>query len=135
MDEHPLTDAQLFTVDEANDLLPTLIPILTHIMADHQELMETRLALAALTAAMRGNGHRGETARLEKRIASLVGSVHQALHRIARFGVEVKDLETGLIDFRSNRDGRVVYLCWRLGEGRIAFWHDLDAGFAGRQPL
>jgi hypothetical protein len=50
-------------------------------------------------------------------------------------GVELKDIEEGLVDFRSMRDGRIVYLCWRQGEDTIAFWHELDAGFAGRQPL
>ena len=50
-------------------------------------------------------------------------------------GCEVKDVQTGLVDFRAMRDGRAVYLCWRLGEEDIAFWHELDAGFAGRQPL
>ena len=51
------------------------------------------------------------------------------------YTVFLKDPRTGLVDFRSVRDGRVVYLCWRLGEDRIRYWHDLDAGFAGRQPL
>jgi len=50
-------------------------------------------------------------------------------------GVEVKDPSTGLIDFRSLRGDEEVYLCWRLGEGRIAWWHDLDSGFQGRRPL
>lgn len=55
---------------------------------------------------------------------------------LAELGVEVKDPDQGLIDFRSDREGREVYLCWKLGEGtRIMYWHELDAGFAGRQRL
>jgi hypothetical protein len=54
---------------------------------------------------------------------------------LADLGVELKDDFTGLIDFRSRMDGREVYLCWRLGEASVAFWHELDAGFAGRQKL
>jgi hypothetical protein len=54
---------------------------------------------------------------------------------IAASGAELKDINSGLLDFRSQREGREVYLCWRYGEGEIRFWHDLDAGFAGRQPL
>jgi hypothetical protein len=50
-------------------------------------------------------------------------------------GVVVKDLETGLLDFPTERDGEVVFLCWRYGEPSVAHWHSLDAGFAGRQPL
>jgi hypothetical protein len=49
--------------------------------------------------------------------------------------VELKDVEQGLLDFPHEREGRVVYLCWRLGEEGIGWWHDLDVGFAGRQPL
>ena len=54
---------------------------------------------------------------------------------VQSLGAELKEIRTGLIDFRSPRDDRVIYLCWRLGEPRILFWHELDAGFAGRQPL
>ena len=55
---------------------------------------------------------------------------------IAEFGVEVKDADQGLIDFRAQRRGREIYLCWKLGEGdRIAFWHDLETGFAGRKII
>jgi hypothetical protein len=50
-------------------------------------------------------------------------------------GVELKGVDDGLVDFPSNREGRVVCLCWRLGEDTIAWWHETDAGFAGRQPL
>lgn len=62
--------------------------------------------------------------------------IHALVHEIGHLGIEVKDPETGLIDFRSMRDGREVYLCWRLGEGpRIRYWHELDAGFPGRRAL
>ena len=57
------------------------------------------------------------------------------MEEFAATGVELKGIDEGLVDFRSTRDGRVVYLCWRLGEETIAFWHELDVGFPGRQPL
>ena len=57
------------------------------------------------------------------------------LDQLAEWGIELKDLSTGLVDFPAMREGRVVYLCWRLGELQIAFWHDIETGFAGRQPL
>ena len=60
--------------------------------------------------------------------------IEALLREIAELGAEVKDPEQGLIDFRTQRRGREVYLCWKLGEGdRISFWHDLEAGFAGRK--
>ena len=62
--------------------------------------------------------------------------IRALLEVLAGIGVEVKDPDQGLIDFRAIRDGREVYLCWKLGEGaRIMYWHDLDAGYAGRRPL
>lgn len=66
----------------------------------------------------------------------LAQEIRALLAELEQHGAEIKDPASGLIDFRTLRDGREVYLCWRLGEGpRILYWHDLDAGFAGRQPL
>jgi hypothetical protein len=62
--------------------------------------------------------------------------IEALMREIAELGAEVKDPDQGLIDFRAQRRGREVYLCWKLGEGdRISFWHDLDAGFAGRKII
>ena len=125
----------LFTAEEANALLPALIPILTELRAAKGELDEARQELSRLTPAMRGNGHCGAAMELEQRVRAIADRLTTGVRRIAELGVEVKDLDHGLIDFPSLRDGRVVYLCWRLGEGPIAYWHELDGGFAGRQPL
>ncbi|MEE8112255.1 MAG: DUF2203 domain-containing protein [Acidobacteriota bacterium] len=62
-------------------------------------------------------------------------NLHSSLQDVTTLGCEVKDLETGLIDFPSLREGRIVYLCWRLGEDRIGHWHEVEAGFAGRKPV
>ena len=81
---------------------------------------------------------------LQRRVASyrrrptdpVAREIEALLREIAEFGVEVKDPDRGLIDFRSERRGREFYLCWQLGEGsRIAFWHDLESGFAGRKII
>ena len=62
--------------------------------------------------------------------------IHALLREVAEFGIEVKDLDNGLIDFRAQRGGEEVYLCWRLGEGdRIDWWHPIEGGFAARRPL
>jgi hypothetical protein len=125
----------LFTVEEANALLPRLIPILEELRARKAALDDARRALAESAPALRENGHGPEAAAMERRIADLARALGDGIRAIARLGVEVKDLDHGLIDFPSLREGRIVYLCWRLGEGPIAFWHELDGGFAGRQPL
>ena len=125
----------LFTLAEANALLPRLTPILSALQGRKAELDEVRRALAGLLPAMRGNGHGAEAADLEGRLQALAAEITAEVRQVAALGVEVKDLDQGLIDFPSLRDGRIVYLCWRLGEGPIAYWHEVDAGFAGRRPL
>lgn len=84
-----------------------------------------------------GNGHHlyESILRLQQDVVTHVQGLRDALEELQTFGCELKDPETGLIDFLSLRDGQEVYLCWKLGEQRIEFWHYLHTGFAGRQPL
>ena len=133
--DDPSSWPRLFTVDEANGLLPDLIPVLTELKAKKAALDEARIALARLTPTMRSNGHAAEAAVQERRLRDLTVALATGVRRITAQGVEIKDLDHGLIDFPSLRGNRVVYLCWRLGEGSIAYWHEIDAGFAGRRPL
>lgn len=126
---------RLFTLEEANALLPRIAPILENLQSLKAELDSARLALARFTPAMRANGHGMEALTYERQIVDLVSRLTQGVREIAGYGVEVKDLDHGIVDFPSQRGGRIVYLCWRLGEDRISYWHELDAGFAGRQPL
>ena len=77
-----------------------------------------------------------EQRELEARIHTLTTELAAGIDHLNDQGIEIKSLDHGLIDFPSLRDGRVVYLCWRLGEGPvIRFWQEIDTGFAGRQPL
>lgn len=126
---------RLYTVDEANALLPTLAPMLEELRRLKSQLDTARAALKAFTPAMRSNGHGLEALGFERQIAEIVPKMAEGIKTITDLGIEIKDLDAGLIDFPSPRGGRIVYLCWRLGEGEIAFWHELDAGFSGRQPL
>lgn len=126
-----------FTRDEAESLLPQISVVLREIQVKQKELMQTQEELDALRMQAAGNGY-----HLQERIMNLQSELsHQAqtlrtlLDELASFGCVLKDPERGLIDFLSLRDGREIYLCWYLGEERINFWHDLDTGFAGRQPL
>ena len=91
--------------------------------------------LARLRALLRLNGHTAEALALEARATDLLRAIGARLDGLRMLGIELKDLEHGLVDFPSWREGRVVYLCWRLDEERIGYWHELDAGFQGRQPL
>lgn len=132
----PQTWPRLFTLPEANSLLPELMPLLLELRSHKVTLDSAVTALSALTPAMRQNGHAAQARELEARIQELTAELAAGIDQVTAMGIEVKSLDHGLIDFPSLREGRVVFLCWRLGEGpTIRFWHDIDAGFAGRQPL
>jgi hypothetical protein len=125
-----------FTRAEAEALLPVVEPVLRDLQRWQAELTALQVDLAAERAKAMGNGHAQRDGddpltrarQLERRMA-------KAVEELTALGIEIKSLETGLIDFPALRDGRVVLLCWRLGETRIAWWHEIDTGFAGRLPL
>ena len=129
---------RLFTIDEAEALLPSLREAVLAMQRCKQEVDALREALAAAAEHSTGNGHvknQDELAAKRRRAEALVEELNGHLGTINAQGVEMKDVEMGLLDFPSDRDGRVVYLCWKLGEDRIAWWHETDAGYAARQPL
>ena len=123
---------KLFTITEANDLLPELIPKLESIQKLYECIEGMRDASKAAAAASDfGGGMQGGTAYVNTlyQIGKLTTELHET-------GIELKDHTNGLIDFPSMRAERVVYLFWKLGEPhKIEWWHEMDAGFAGRQPL
>lgn len=124
-----------FTLEEATALLPRLRAEVGALREGARELGARRGRLEALKALPKLNGHGAEADALERRVGELLRGIRLRLKGLADLGVEVKDLDEGLVDFPSWREGRVVYLCWRVDEERIAFWHELDAGVRGRQPL
>lgn len=127
-----------FTLEQAEALLPRVREELLAMQACKRELDALRAELEQAVERSSGNGHvPGQDALEQKRrrAEALVEDLNERLARITGWGVQLKGIDEGLVDFPSEREGRVVLLCWRLGEERIAWWHDLDAGFAGRQPL
>ncbi len=141
-DWHEVFDARrrrakvrLFTVAEARALAPHLLPILRELRDLRQLVIERRAELAKLTPAMRQNGHAARASELEQSLVAAVQRLTGLLETLTAHGVLLKDMEHGLIDFPALRDGRVVLLCWRMDEPTVAFWHEVDSGFGGRQPL
>jgi hypothetical protein len=127
-----------FTLDEATALLPTIRPILEQIINLRARLERTERDLVSLHWKARTNGHANHTGSFgegQEARSALMAEINAELLKIQEMGVELKDPALGLIDFPSWREGRVVYLCWRLGETAIEYWHETDTGFAGRQPL
>lgn len=123
---------KLFTLDEANRLIPEIRAKLLKLQDLYSRISSLReSAKAAASASEFGGGMEGGSAyvRTLYRVGKITTEIHDA-------GVQLKDYDRGLIDFPSMRGDRVVLLCWQLGEGdEIEWWHETDAGFAGRQPL
>lgn len=125
---------KLFTVEEANDLLPVIRPKLEEIRARYASNASLRdsLKLAATAAADFGGGGLEGGTNYVKSLYK-IGKITTELDEL---GVQLKDYSRGLIDFPSARNGQIVLLCWQLGEDeRIEWWHEMETGFAGRKPL
>lgn len=123
---------RLFTIDEANSMLPELREKLSRMQTLYADVGDKReQARAAALASAFGGGMEGgaDYVRDLYEIGKITTEVHDA-------GVQLKDYTKGLIDFPCRRGDRIVLLCWQLDDGdEIEWWHDTDAGFAGRQPL
>lgn len=129
--------ARYFTREEAEALLPQISAVLRDIQRERAAIKELEEELATLEARARGNGYHlhEHIAKLQKEVAQHIQALRALAIELDSFGCELKDPDTGLIDFLALRDGHEVYLCWHLGEERINYWHEIEAGFAGRQPL
>ena len=127
---------KLFTLDEAIALLPAVRQMLTEIQQRKHDLEQRSAHLDGLLASTSGNGHHAtDVAAMRQELQSAATQLQQLMNELDATGAVLKGIDDGLIDFPSMREGRVVYLCWRLGEETISFWHALDTGFAGRQRL
>jgi hypothetical protein len=124
---------KLFTIEEANALLPSVREILQKIRRSRRRLSTYRnqAKLAAEGAEQGGGGMEGGV-----QYANVLTNFAEEMSELEALGVQLKDFDRGLVDFPSLREGRVVLLCWQLGEGdELEWWHDMDAGFGGRTPL
>lgn len=130
-DTDPPIPEKLFSLEEANQLIPLLRRLMRRVIKERAEL-------ASLQAEIqRARSHAPESggSRFGLRYLVRLESFSHTVQKIETLGVLVKDYQTGLCDFPHLKDGRVVYLCWKLGEDKVGWWHDIEAGFAGRQLL
>ena len=134
---------KVFTPTQANATLPLVRAIVSDLVDLARDIQERRQRLAVLTAG-RDDGRRGakrrdfygeELEHVEEEMENDIERLREYAAELQALGVELKDPMTGLVDFPAMRDGRLVYLCWKHGEPEIGFWHELDAGFSGRQEL
>ena len=132
-----VAEKKFFTPAQANAMLPLVRRIVADITGLVGELKERHARLVRLQKP-HGNiddAHREELLQVEADFERAREQMGEFIDELAELGVELKDPVTGLIDFPWWKDGREVYLCWRLGEAEVGHWHELDAGFAGRQKL
>ena len=123
--------SKLFTVEEANSLLPRLRELLADVSLHRDALRERAPHLEPILRAAGTNGG----GRIGSEYGVEAYKLYLAIERIRELGVVLKDLNVGLLDFPHEREGRVVFLCWHPPEERIGYWHEIEAGYAGRQPL
>lgn len=122
---------QYYTPKEANEALDKIRPMIEEMMKIGEKIRDHQPELWALVEKSAGNGGNPALSKLLKDFDRL----DALLHQIQDMGIEVKDLTIGLIDFVSLHNGREVYLCWKYGEDSIQFWHEIEAGFSGRQLI
>lgn len=121
-------EERLYTVQEANELLPFLAPTLVELREKFEEAARIRNKMAT---ASRSNGW--SNARDEW--TSKLARVDELMDRINEWGIQLRDITTGLVDFPGMRADEEIWLCWRLGEPEVAYWHGRSEGFGGRRPL
>ena len=117
-----------FSLEQANSALPLVKRIVADIVRTHGLASGYRQTLERTSGAK-------QIAVVQKDLDGAIDRLEQLVDELSDVGVELKDYETGLVDFIGRHDGRDVYLCWKLGEEKITHWHELNAGFAGRKPV
>jgi hypothetical protein len=126
-----VTAKKYFSVAEANRALTLVQRIVADIVRDYRHMRELHDTCRALDA--KGKTSEAETAR--EKYASLTDHLSELKEELEKVGCELKDYHVGLVDFPGKLDGREICLCWKLGELKLEYWHELDSGFAGRQLL
>ena len=119
-----------FTREEANALLPQLTAMLGQLREAKDDLTDSE-AHEALSEAAPGNGGGDEG----RQVGVAFLEVRRLLETIEQAGIVLRDIDRGLVDFPAMLDGDEVYLCWELGEAEVGYWHDLEGGYGGREPL
>ena len=121
-------EERFYTVEEANAALD-------EVRASLERLRDARATVIRTAKRVRGRAVTNGGGAEGRESFEALRTLREELESLTGRGIVVRDAESGLIDFPSRREGRLVYLCWRPNEDRVAFWHEVDAGFTGRRPL
>lgn len=125
---HPSRAKKYFTLDEANRTLPLVRRVVGDIVRTHGLVSQLHSELEKCGAA-------AEQQQMQQDLEREVDRLHEYVDELTAIGCDLKDYQTGLVDFLGRHKGRNVCLCWKLGEEKVEFWHELQTGFAGRQPV
>jgi hypothetical protein len=120
-----------FTVEKANRSLVLIRRVIADVIIDYQQMLDLQEIVESACACGQGD-HIG---RYRDDLAETVGRLQRCLEELNELGVEIRDWGLGVVDFPAMADGREVYLCWQFGEPSVLFWHEINAGDAGRQPI
>lgn len=130
------TDVRVFTVSKANRALPLVRRIVADIVADFPRWRELVTRYELLAAGARAEwGESPEMLRVRREVDRLSERIETCRRELEQVGCQLKDEKVGLVDFFGLHEGRLVCLCWKHGEESVTAWHELEAGFAGRQPI
>ena len=128
--------ARTFTPTEANSALAEVRPLAERMIEIRARLGELESEQREAVRIVAGNGHGNAVGEARSpEFNGLVAELEECVDRLSELGVQVKDVESGLLDFPSSRDGADVLLCWRVGEESVEWWHGLEDGFAGRRRV
>jgi hypothetical protein len=126
-----MEEQRIFTLAEARSLLPTLRKLMHEISEEWERMRELNPEIQKA----RDNAPLDGFSKFGVEYVESVSHLTSLIHQVKEMGVLLKDAGKGLCDFPYMKDGRIVYLCWQLGEDSIQFWHEVETGFAGREPL
>lgn len=124
-----------FTIEEANKTLPLVRRIVSDAVRDYWRWQEKVREYEEVAANRTIDEPNDDAVRLERETQQLARDIDGYIAEIRQLGVEMKGIDSGLVDFPAEVNGRPVLLCWQLGEESVQYWHEEDAGFAGRQPV
>lgn len=124
-----------FTVEQANRMLPLVRRIVRDIVDTHRAWSSAVKAYENAATWTRADSQAAQLTPLENDVRRLATEIEGYLGELRELGVEFKGFDQGLVDFPCERDGRVIYLCWKLDEDEVRFWHEVTDGYTGRQPI
>lgn len=131
-----MPEFKLFTLEEAERTLPLVRRIVHDLTVEYPAWREAVARYEVLTGGARADwGETGELIEARELVSSHAERINRYLQELEAVGCVFKGFEAGLVDFYSLREDRPIFLCWRLGEDRITHWHEVESGFAGRQPI